>query len=114
MEKYDSESKCYKYFLKVTRTFTRYQFGKIDENIEPTPQIDAIEYEIKKGVFEFKDINFEILDFVKDNHNHITEITIKINALKKDGFTQILMTGTSFKFKDIGTLDASLVYEFEF
>lgn len=113
MEKYDSESKCFMYFLKVTRTLKKYPFGKHDE-IELTPQIDIVEYEIKKGVFEFKDINFEILDFVKDKNNHITEITIKINALKKDGFTQILMTGTSFKFKDIGTLDASLVYEFEF
>lgn len=114
MEKYDFENKVYKYFLNVTRTFTHYPFGKIDEIKKPAPQIDAIQYEIKKGVFEFKDLNFEILDFVKDNHNRITEITIKINALKEEGSMQTLMIGTAFKFYYMNICEAGLVYEFEF
>lgn len=113
MEKYDSKNKSFKYFLKVTRTFKQYSFEKNDE-IETTPQIDAIECEIKKGAYDFKGITFEILDFIKDKNNHITEVTMKINALKENGFLQTLITGTAFRFRDTGTCDASLIYEFKF
>lgn len=113
MERYDFKNKCFKYYLKVTRTFTLNQFGNVD-NQKPTPQIDTAEYEIKKRTFELKGITFEILNFVKNNHNHITEISIKINALKEGGFMQTLVTGSAFIFNAMGTSDANLEYKFEF